>query len=250
MGAFPLRTRAGALCCSLLIAGSALWPRPQAVSAAPSGSTGSSVSQESRGTKMLYAERRDLYEKVGLLTGIPWYELAAVDQYERTINQVKKRSAGSGPVAVYFTEAQWGGLLNPDPEDRHVDSIRFFGGLGRDGSGDGLADRGNDLDRLYSIAAYLAEKGTVRDDFKIGLWEYYQNNRSVERIEQFSKIYARFGTLDLDERRFIMPLNAEYTYRSTWGASRAWGGARIHEGTDIFAGYGVPVRAPYTALWK
>ena len=43
--------------------------------------------------------------------------------------------------------------------------------------------------------------------------------------------------------RFQFHLRSDYSYRSTWGDARGWGGRRIHEGTDIFASYGVPVRA-------
>src|SRR5690606_30054450 len=78
---------------------------------------------------------------------------------------------------------------------------------------------------------------------RIGLWEYYQNPRSVLRIEQFAKLYAHFNQLDLFEHAFPVPLRSNYSYRSTWGAARSYGGYRIHEGTDIFAGYGVPVRS-------
>jgi murein DD-endopeptidase MepM/ murein hydrolase activator NlpD len=60
---------------------------------------------------------------------------------------------------------------------------------------------------------------------------------------QFAKIYAAFGTLDLHRHAFPLPIRADYSYRSTWGASRSWGGYRIHEGTDLFASYGVPVRS-------
>src|SRR5699024_9536665 len=38
-------------------------------------------------------------------------------------------------------------------------------------------------------------------------------------------------------------MDHNYSYRSTWGDSRGFGGLRIHEGTDIFAGYGTPVKS-------
>jgi len=190
------------------------------------------------------AERKDLFDKVSAITGIPWYNLAAIDQYERTMNIAKKRPVRDGAlIAIYYPEAEWVGYLNPDHEDQNVRSIAFFGGRGKDGSGDGLANRNNDMDALYTMADYILSFGTNRDDFSIGLWEYYQNSRSVERIQQFSAIYAAFDSLDLSRHAFPLPLNAEYSYRSTWGASRGWGGFRIHEGTDLFAHHGVPVRS-------
>lgn len=40
---------------------------------------------------------------------------------------------------------------------------------------------------------------------------------------------------------FPIPQRYEYSYKSSWGDRRGFGGARIHEGTDIFAHYGTPV---------
>lgn len=228
--------------CGGLLVGAAL-PANAAPAAASKPGT------QTKNMKAVFAERKDLFEKVSAVTGIPWNYLAAIDQYERTINLARKRPAGNGLVGIYFTELQWCGMMNPDNEDTNEGSISLFDGLGRDGSGDGKAERTNDLDVLNSMAMLLLKQGTAEEDLRIGLWEYYQNTRSVERIQQFAQIYAKFDTLDLHEHAFVMPLRANYSYRSTWGASRGWGGYRIHEGTDLFAGYGVPVRsAAYGAI--
>jgi peptidoglycan LD-endopeptidase LytH len=195
--------------------------------------------------KQMFAERKALFESVSTVTGIPWYELAAIDQYERSLSLAhpKKRPLRKGLIGIYFTELQWTGMLNPDPDDKDPLSIAMFGGLGRDGSGDGQADRSEDLDVLSSMASILLRHGGTQEDVRIALWDYYQNTRAVDRIAQFAKIYAAYDRLDLHEHVFPLPLQANYSYRSTWGASRGWGGYRIHEGTDLFAGYGVPVRS-------
>lgn len=223
------------VCGSLLAGASTPVQAASAVSAKPD--------TESKRIKAVLAERKDLFEKVSAVTGIPWNYLAAIDQYERTTNITRKRPAEKRLVGIYFTELQWCGMMNPDHEDTNEVSIALFNGIGKDGSGDGKADRTNDLDVLFSMAGILLKRGTAEEDLRIGLWEYYQNARSVKRIQQFSQIYGKFDTLDLHEHTFVMPLSAEYTYRSTWGASRDWGGYRIHEGTDLFADYGVPVRS-------
>ncbi|WP_282940387.1 M23 family metallopeptidase [Paenibacillus sp. RC67] len=198
---------------------------------------------ESKNMKAIFADRKDLFDKISAVTGIPWYYLAAIDQYERTINLARKRPQSSGLIGIHFTELQWCGMMNPDHEDTNVGTIALFDGIGKDGSGDGKADRKNDQDLLYSMASLLLKYGSVEEDLRIGLWEYYQNTRSVERIQQFAKIYGKYDTLELHEHAFVLPLKADYSYRSTWGASRGWGGYRIHEGTDLFASYGVPVRS-------
>jgi len=192
-----------------------------------------------------FQERRNLYDSISAVTGIPWYDLAAIDQYERTLSiaRPKTRPLREGLVSIYVTEHQWVGFLNPNLQDTNTSSIQFFGGFGRDGDGDGKADRASDADMLYSMASFILKYGTAPGDFDIAMWEYYHNDRSVKRIKQFAQIYRTFGTLDLHQHVFILPLGGDYSYRSTWGAARSYGGYRIHEGTDLFAHYGMPVRS-------
>lgn len=193
--------------------------------------------------KQILQDRKQLLEQVSAISGIPWYNLAAVDQYERTLVIAKKKPARPGLLAISISEWEWAGLTNPNPQDQNTQTISLFGGKGRDGNGDGLADRNDDLDVLTSLTVDLLKYGVSPEHFHTGLEKYYHNSRAVQRIEQFAKLYATFDTLDLDEHTFVLPLGSSYSYRSTWGASRGWGGDRIHEGTDLFAGYGVPVRS-------
>jgi murein DD-endopeptidase MepM/ murein hydrolase activator NlpD len=193
--------------------------------------------------QQIWALRLELFEHMSTLSGIPWFYLAAIDQYDRSISFATKRPTRPGLVGIYITESDWAGSLNPDPSDTNPDSITLFRGLGRDGSGDDIADRNNDLDLLTAVTAFISAQGKSVEDLKIGLWHYYQNSRSVQRIEQFARIYEANATLDLHEHAFPLPVRSEYSYRSTWGAKRGWGGLRTHEGTDLFASYGVPVRS-------
>src|SRR5689334_20141493 len=112
-------------------------------SAAAAEAPQASKQAEPADMKKVLADRKDLFDKVSALTGIPWYYLAGIDQYERTIGLVKKRPPRNGLISIYFTEQQWCGMMNPDHEDTDVKSIMLFNGIGRDGSGDGLADRNN-----------------------------------------------------------------------------------------------------------
>jgi len=191
-------------------------------------------------------QRRRLYEAVSLRTGMKWHYIAAIDQYERTISKAhpKTRPIPKGAVTgVYIPETRWSGDLNPNKDDTDPVSIQFFRGIGKDGSGDRKADRGSDEDLLYSVAVQVLQHGSSDEDFSIGLWEYYRNTRAVQRVMQFAKLYKHFNRLDLSGHAFPLPPNSIYSFRSTWGNSRGWGGKRIHEGTDIFARSGVPVRS-------
>ncbi|NDI36742.1 M23 family metallopeptidase [Chengkuizengella sediminis] len=195
--------------------------------------------------KQIYEKRQQLIEEMSAVTEIPWFYLAAIDQYERSLSiaSPKKRPIREGLISINFEKSDWVGNLNPDEQDSNLTSILFFNGRGRDGSGDGLADWNNDQDVLYTMSQHILKYGLSKDDFRIALWEYYQNSRSVKRIEQFAKIYEKYGTLDLYKHAFPVPLRSDHSYRSTWGAGRSFGGFRIHEGTDIFAHHGLPVRS-------
>ncbi len=231
-----------------LTAASLLFAQPAGPSSA-ADATGQATSAETQATAAQqpndYDTQRDLYDKLSLVTQIPWHWIAAVDQYERSMSKVKPKAHPKlgHTVGVYIDQERWVGPLNPNSEDRSPLSIRWFNGMGRDGDGNGEVERTNDFDLLFSLVSEAASYGTTDDDFSIGLWEYYQNSRAVQRIQQFSRIYETYGKLDLFEHAFPVPLGTNYAYRDTWGAGRGWGGRRSHEGTDIFAPHGVPVRS-------
>ena len=190
-------------------------------------------------------ERLHLFQRMEAVYGIPWTYLAAFDQYERAMKVGKKRNQEKAATprltAIDIPAERWCGPLNPDPEDTNPVSIRFFGGIGVDGDGDGKSDRTSDPDVLTTVVQHLSTYGFSREDWRIGLWMYYQRGRAVRTIDQFATIYEKYQHLDLEGRHFPIPRNFSYSYRSTWGDARGWGGRRIHEGTDIFAGYGTPV---------
>lgn len=191
-----------------------------------------------------YKEQLELFQQMEVLTGVSWYYLAAIDQYERSIQRLRKvLPKKTGTIAIYIPPEKWVGWLNPNTEDVNIGSIEFFSGMGKDGSGDHKADQENDLDVLYTFASYIAEYGFTENDIRIGLWEYYQNDKIVETIAHFAEIYKTFGRLDLHQKVFPLPKYSRYSYGSTWGAPRGWGGRRMHEGTDIFSSYGNPVQS-------
>ncbi|MDG5788909.1 M23 family metallopeptidase [Evansella sp. AB-P1] len=192
----------------------------------------------------IFAERMALYLKTEAHTQIPWYYFAAVDSYERGLRQARKdRPEEEGFIAIYIPKEKWVGEYNPNQDDTNALSISFFEGVGLDGNGDGKADLNDDEDLLYTFAEGLAKFGQSDDDIRIGLWDYYKRDKAVELICGHAKVYKKFNTLDLREKSFPMPLHFNYSYRSTFGDARGWGGRRIHEGTDIFANHGTPVKS-------
>ncbi|MGG4488483.1 M23 family metallopeptidase [Metabacillus idriensis] len=187
-------------------------------------------------------ERMNLFKKAETITQIPWYVLASVDQYERNVRRTRNDiPKAKGVIGIYIKPEIWTGLQNPDRSDTNPASISLFGGIGIDGNGDGKAEPDNDEDVLFTFAAYLLSYGIDFENIKIGLWDYYQRDKTIGLISGHMKLFQKYGRLDLDQHSFPVPIRFNYSYKNTWGDARGWGGRRIHEGTDIFANYGVPV---------
>ncbi|MGZ6504699.1 MAG: M23 family metallopeptidase [Tumebacillaceae bacterium] len=177
-------------------------------------------------------------------TKLPWYYLAAVNQYEIGIHWKKNREASTtpaSPIRIEIPQEKWSGAINPNMEDSNPLTIKLFSGMGMDGNGDRKADRHDPIDEAYTMAKYLTREGNDEDAIRRCLWDYYQEGIVVDRICGFAHIFQQEGTVDVKGNSFPIPLRFNYTYRSTWGDARGWGGRRSHEGCDIFAGYGTPV---------
>lgn len=187
----------------------------------------------------LYDERMALYEKTAAITLIPWYYLAAIDQYERQVNE---NIADDQLISIQIPEEEWFGIGNIT-KNTHVGIIEMFHGIGQDGNGDGLANPNDAEDTLYTMANILHTYGQAKDDIKIALWNYYQRDLTVKTIMNTAKVFKKYGTIELTDRSFPVDKRYNYSYRSTWGHRRGFGGLRIHEGTDVFANYGTPVKS-------
>ncbi|MDQ0352817.1 hypothetical protein J2R98_002668 [Alkalibacillus filiformis] len=189
----------------------------------------------------IHEERVQLYKKTEALTNVPWYILAAVDQYERNVNNVDDEERITG---IQVPEDKWYGFLEFDSERKHLEStVQMFEGIGKDGNGNGYAESNNDEDALFTVGLYIYEElgnGKTYDEiFEM----FFGREKAASLINQYAQIFKHFNTTDLHERVFPIPKYHNYSYRSTWGAGRGYGGRRIHEGTDIFASYGTPVRS-------
>ncbi|WP_079526928.1 M23 family metallopeptidase [Halobacillus hunanensis] len=178
------------------------------------------------------SERMSLYKKTSAVTNIPWYYFAAIDQYERQINEEipEERVTAIKPDPLF-----WKGVKGP--------SLFFPDGWGASGNADKKADITNDEDILWSIGNYIKSYGTTKDDIRIALWNYYKRDLTVQTIMNTAEVFKKFQTVALTDRDFPLPLEANYSYNNTWGDARGFGGRRIHEGTDIFANNGVPVKS-------
>lgn len=188
--------------------------------------------------------RMELFKTIEKRFQIPWYYIAAIDQYEHSLRNARTDLPDSdGPVGIIVSPEKWSGILNPDPYDTNPERISFFDGIGKDGDNDGKANPKSDMDILVAVASHLAQFGKGDDNLRIALWKYYKRDKAVGIVMGNAKLFKKFNRINLNEKAFPVPITSNYSYRSTWGVARGWGGRRSHEGTDIFAGYGVPVRA-------
>ncbi|MDY0408794.1 M23 family metallopeptidase [Virgibacillus soli] len=187
----------------------------------------------------IYEERIALYKKTEAITQIPWYYIAAIDQYER---QIHYKDSEDPLVSIKIPAEKWYGIGNIN-HIQDVNIINLFNGLGKDGNGNNKADATHPEDVLYTLATYLLQYGPTEEDILIALWDYYQRDLTVQTIKNTAKVFKTFDDINLTDRDFPVSIQHNYTYRSTWGAGRGFGGARIHEGTDIFASYGTPVKS-------
>ncbi|HEX7065541.1 MAG TPA: peptidase M23, partial [Bacillales bacterium] len=169
------------------------------------------------------AEERDdfrhtmtLFKKMESRTKVPWYYFAAINQYEKNLRNTREDLPDAkDPVAVYFSQRKWVGLMNPDYNDKNPVTIELYGGIGLDGNHDGRVERNNLKDVLYTLGNYLKSFGLNEEDIKIALWERYQRGETIAIIMGYAKIYKKFNKLKLDKNAFPLPLEANYTINNT-----------------------------------
>ena len=154
----------------------------------------------------IFSERMELYKLFNHVY-VPWYFIAAIDQYERNIQEVRSdMPKREGIVAIQFSNDFWVGELNPNKEDTSPISIQYFGGHGQDGNGDGMADLNQDQDVVLTMASYLNSFGTTKKDFELAIWTYYKNEETVRQILTITKLYEHIQTIALKEHYFPLPL--------------------------------------------
>ena len=183
-------------------------------------------------------EREQFYRAIENIIGVPWYIVAAYCQYE-----LKTQKVSNEDILIRSHLHLWSGIGNPEAGEKFPYINALYDGIGRDGNGDGIADKNNFYDNIYSFALWLSQQGHSEMNYVDSIRKLYNNDKAILRILQFTKIYNHFNTIEISGNAFPIPKNYSYSYRSTWGAGRSFGGYRIHEGTDIFAKAWTPVRS-------
>ena len=186
--------------------------------------------------------RMQIYKDYEYASGMPWYELAAIDQYERNIATFRKgieKDLTYDTISIRIEPDKFSGSLATISYESDPIRIGLFAGIGRDGDGDGIVDIHNEADVLQTIVDFYR----TFSSFEEGLTVYYQNPEATRIILSIAKLFESFDTIDLGKRHFPVSTWYAYSYQNGYGAARGWGGRRAHEGIDVFAGYGTPVVA-------
>ncbi|RKQ29614.1 M23 family metallopeptidase [Oceanobacillus halophilus] len=201
--------------------------------------TATGINAEDDDKDAIYEKRMALFKKTEALTQIPWYYFAAIDNFERNTKDSRKPEK---VISIEIPLELWFGIGNVNKSQK-AEIIKLFDGKGKDGNGDGKADPDNAEDILYTMGNMILEYGPTEDDIKIALWNYYKRDLTVQTIKNTAKVFQKFKEINLTNRDFPVDTGYNYTYHNTWGDRRGFGGIRIHEGTDIFADYGTPVKS-------
>ncbi|RIV29404.1 M23 family peptidase [Alicyclobacillaceae bacterium I2511] len=181
-----------------------------------------------------------LYKQAGQEYDVPWSLLAAVDRYaEITKSSIDRKQYPW--YGFHFEHHAWSGMGNPEGQDYNPWTIRLFDGLGKDVNGDGLALPWDPADRIPVLADWIDHQ-SGEDDSHAAIWDLFQDPVAMDRIFAFEEIFDHFG-LNPAGHSFPIAKKYNYTVKHTFGAGRSFGGRRMHEGVDIFAGYGTPVLA-------
>ncbi len=187
----------------------------------------------------------DWYLRAQKTKGVPWTVLIALDAYGASTSPplgVKRTAKEPFTKSGFrFSPWLWQGLGNPVQNDTEAARILFFKGYGKDGDGDGKATQDDPYDRVTAIASWLSQSGTNEFDPSEVLWDYFQHESAVDRIMALANVYRKFNSGKLTDRVFPLSKKFSVAFNDTWGQGRSFGGRRMHEGTDIFAGYGTPV---------
>lgn len=190
------------------------------------------------------------WKTVGHAVGIPWTYLAAMNQVEGGFTYWQKWKDEKPWLTLRVPQHVWGGWMHPEPGKTNPLAVHIFGGMGQDANGDGRADPEDPVDVLYSIAHFLAQKGTQPDQLHEQLWNYYYDGQITAQVIHIARIYQVMGTDQLNTYRFPLPTERDPSIiKDNWQQLRRWGRKgkktlRFHEGIDLFAPHGAIVVAP------
>lgn len=157
------------------------------------------------------AVNRDIYRDAANTYEVDWKLLAAIHRVETIFSTSTSMRSTVGAVGPFqFMPRTWigwdytstdplGDLSAKEVDYTNVDLIAEYGGLGRDGNGDGVADPYNLTDASHTAAYYLSLHGGRIDDtnasVRDALFEYNRSEQYVENVFRFYENYKQQAVL-------------------------------------------------------
>lgn len=142
-------------------------------------------------------------------------------------------------VAVAIALAESGGF--PGAVSRNSNGTRDEG-LWQINSVHGYAARCTLQARCNADLAFTLYEADGRS---FSSWTTYESGRYMAFIE---RAHAAAGSLEGSDGVWICPVDPPHRFSDDFGAPRYGGGYHSHEGNDIFAPAGTPVRAPFAGI--
>ncbi len=117
----------------------------------------------------------------------------------------------------YDTDDQKGDVPEDEVDLTDLALIDQYGGLGRDGNGDGKADPHSLVDSAHTAAYYLSEHGGKKTDsvtsIRNAIFEYNRSEQYVTDVMTYYENYESSVTVIPDERDTFSQHVAYYTIR-------------------------------------
>lgn len=111
---------------------------------------------------------------------------------------------------------------------------------GIDGDGDGNADIMSIPDSVYSAAHYLCANGAPAD-MQAAVLAYNHSQSYVDTVTMWEEKYTAAAASPFS----LCPVDPPRSYSDDFGAPRYSGGYHPHQGNDILAPLGTPIRSPF-----
>ena len=171
----------------------------------------------------------DVYQEAADEYDVDWRLLAAVHRVETIFSHSSSMRSSVGAIGPfqfmprtwlgwqYDTDDQKGDVPEDEVDLTDVTLIEQYGGLGRDGNGDGSADPHSLVDSAHAAAYYLSEHGgrTIDSNESIqnAIFEYNRSDQYVSDVMSFYEQYQDELSLLPDDAMTTKQQVARYTIR-------------------------------------
>lgn len=173
------------------------------------------------------ADHVAVYEDAADAYDVDWRLLAAVHRVETIFSHSSSMRSSVGAIGPfqfmprtwlgwqYDTDDQKGDVPEDEIDLTDLTLIEQYGGLGRDGNGDGQADPHSLIDSAHTAAYYLSEHGGQTSDsnesIRSAIFEYNRSEQYVDNVMSFYDQYQTEVTLLPGDGKTTKQQVARYT---------------------------------------